>query len=64
MEVVYTCPVVRYWSEVLCCFIPTHMSNLEIKVTDLEKIMLKFFIKVLERIFFMFKFSDKVLEAK
>ena len=24
MEVVYTCPDVRYWSEILCCTIPTH----------------------------------------
>ena len=27
MEVVHTCPDVRYWSEVLCCTIPTHMSE-------------------------------------
>ena len=37
MEVIHTCPDVRYWSEVLCCTIPTHMSVFEVKVTDLEK---------------------------
>ena len=30
-EVVHTCPDVRYWSEVLCYIIPTHMSDLEVK---------------------------------
>ena len=24
----------RYWSEVLCCTILTHMDDLEVKVTD------------------------------
>ena len=48
MEVVHTCPDVRYWSEVLGCTIPTHMSDIEIKVINLEKIMLKFLVKVLE----------------
>ena len=42
MEVVHTCPDVSYWFEVLCCTIPTHMSDLEVKVTDLEKNMLSF----------------------
>ena len=42
MEVVHTCLDVRYWSEALCCTIPTHISDLEVKLTDLEKIMLKF----------------------
>ena len=36
MEEVHTYPNVRYWSEVLCCAIQTHMSHLEVKVTDLE----------------------------
>ena len=36
MKVVHTCPYVRYWSEVLCCTIPTHMSDLEVMFTDLE----------------------------
>ena len=26
----------RYWSEVLCCIIMTHLGDLEVKVTDLE----------------------------
>ena len=26
----------RYWSEVLCCTIMTHLGDLEVKVTDLE----------------------------
>ena len=26
----------RYWSEVLCCIIMTHISDLEVKVTDIE----------------------------
>ena len=36
MEVVHPCPDVRYWSEILCCTIPTYMSDLEVKVMDLE----------------------------
>ena len=48
MEVVHTSPDVRYWPEVLCCTIPTHMSDLEIKVTDSEK---KFIIKFLVKVF-------------
>ena len=28
MGVVHTCPDVRYWSEVLCCTIMTHMNDL------------------------------------
>ena len=26
----------RYWSEVLCCTIMTHLGDLEVKITDLE----------------------------
>ena len=49
MKVVYTYSDVRYWSEVLCCTIPTHTSGLEVKVTDLEKkICLSFWLKFLE----------------
>ena len=36
MEVVHPCTDVRYWSEILCCTIPTYMSDLEVKVMDLE----------------------------
>ena len=41
MEVVHTCHDVRYWSEILCCTIPTHLSDLEVK-----KFILKFLVKV------------------
>ena len=52
MEVVCACLDVRYRSEVLYT-IPTHMndlemSDLEVKGTDIEKIMLKFLVKFLE----------------
>ena len=28
IHIVHTCPDVRYWSEILCCTILTHMSEL------------------------------------
>ena len=34
MDLVDTLPDVRYWSEVLCCTITTHIG--EVKVTDFE----------------------------
>ena len=36
MDQVDTLHVGRYWSEVLCCAIMTHLGDLEVKVTDLE----------------------------
>ena len=36
MDLVDTLPDVRYWSEVLCCSITTHISDHEDKVTDFE----------------------------
>ena len=36
MNQVDTLHVGRYWSEVLCCNIMTHKSDLELKVTDFE----------------------------
>ena len=36
MDQVDTLHIDRYWSEVLCCTITTHLSDLEVKVTDLE----------------------------
>ena len=36
MDLVDTLPDVRYWSEVLCCTIMTHIGHLEVKVMDLE----------------------------
>ena len=34
MDQVDTLHVGRYWSEVLCCTIMTHLGDLEVKVTD------------------------------
>ena len=31
-----TLHVDRYWSQVVCCTIMTHLDDLEVKVTDLE----------------------------
>ena len=36
MDLVDTLPDVRYWSEVSCCTTTTHISDLEVKVTDFE----------------------------
>ena len=36
MDLVDTLPDVRYWSEVLCYSITTHISDNEVKVTDFE----------------------------
>ena len=36
MDQVDTLHVGRYWFEVLCCTIMTHLADLEVKVTDLE----------------------------
>ena len=41
-----TLHVGRYWSEVLCSTIMTHLGNLEFKVTDFENFMLKLLLKV------------------
>ena len=37
----------RYWSEVLCCTIMTHLGDLEVKVTDLEILCLSFWLMFL-----------------
>ena len=34
MDEVYTLGVGRYWSEVLCCTITTHLGDFEVKVMD------------------------------
>ena len=44
MDQVDTLHIDRYWSEVLCCTITTHLSDHEVKVTDLE-ILCKSFCK-------------------
>ena len=36
MNLFDTLPDVRYWSEVLCCTIMTHITDLEVKVMDFE----------------------------
>ena len=36
MDLVDTLSDVRYWSEVLCCNITTHIGDLEVKVMDFE----------------------------
>ena len=36
MDQVDTLHVGRYWSEVLCSTIMTHLGGLEVKVTDIE----------------------------
>ena len=36
MDLVDTLPDVRYWPEVLCYTITTHISDLEVKGTDFE----------------------------
>ena len=36
IDQVDTLHVGRYWSEVLCCTIMTHLGDLEVKVMDLE----------------------------
>ena len=50
MEVVHPCPDVRYWSENVCCTIQTYMSDLEVKVINLEKnyVLQKFLLNLLE----------------
>ena len=44
MDQVDTLHVGRYWSEVLCCTIMTHLYDLEVKVTDL--VLVKVFISL------------------
>ena len=36
MDLVDTLPDVRYWSEVLCCTIKTHIGDPEVKVADFK----------------------------
>ena len=36
IDLLDTFPDVRYWSEVLCYTITTHISDLEVKGTDFE----------------------------
>ena len=43
MDQVDTLHVGKYWSEVLCCPIMTHLGDLEVKVTDLKKVCVRVF---------------------
>ena len=45
MNLVDTLPDVRYWSEVLCYTILTHLCDLEVKVTNFEILRLSFWLK-------------------
>ena len=45
----------RYWSEVLCCTIITHISDLEIKVTDFKILRLMFWLKFFFSTFLLWK---------
>ena len=44
MDQVDTLHVGRYWSEVLCGTITTHLGDLEVKVTDLKIFLFKFLV--------------------
>ena len=39
---------VRYWSEILCSAILTHLNDLDVKVTNFEILCLRFWLKFLE----------------
>ena len=45
MDQVDTLDIGRYWSEVLCFTIMTHLGDLEVKVTDIEILRLSFWFK-------------------
>ena len=56
MDLVDILPDVRYWSEVLCCIILTHISDLEVKVTDFY-FMFKFFLLKFLKVYIFWSFS-------
>ena len=51
MDLVGTLPDIRYWSDVLCCTITTHIDDLEVKVTDFEILSYSFWLKFLFKVF-------------
>ena len=55
MDQVDTLHVGRYWSEVLCCTIMTHLDDLEVKVTEL-----KFLVKVFLSLYLLKLLMDHV----
>ena len=60
MDQVDTLHVGRYWSEVLCCTIMTHLGDLEVKVTDLENVLLMFLVKVFVSLYLLKLLMDQV----
>ena len=50
----------RYWSEVLCCTIMTHLGDLEVKVTDLTNFVLKFLVKFFVSLYLLNVYLDQV----
>ena len=53
MDQVDALHVDRYWSQIVCCTIMTHLDDLEVKVTDLKncvKDLVKLFISSLEHV--------------
>ena len=46
MDEVYTLHVGRYWSEVICCAITTHLGDFEIKVTYMYLEILSYCFKI------------------
>ena len=60
MDQVDTLHVGRYWSEVLCCTIMTHLGDLEVKVTDLQNFVLKFLVKVFMSLYLLKLSMDQV----
>ena len=62
MEVDHTYPDDRYWSEILYCITLTHISDFEVKVTELEKKYNKVFDKVF-RSLYCIKFEPNLIDT-
>ena len=61
MDQVDTLHVGRYWSEVLCGTISTHLGDLEVKVTHrLRNFVLKFLVKVFKSLYLLNMLMDQV----
>ena len=60
MDQVDTLYVGRYWSEVLCCTIMTHLGDPEVKVTDIEILCISFFVKVFISLYLLKLWMDQV----
>ena len=60
MALVDTLSDARYWSKVLCHTITTHISDLEVKVTDFETFKLKFSVKVFRSLYLLKLLLDLV----